>query len=55
MPALPEIDFLTLLSDTSNKSFSNSSTQDDNNSLSPLKVICAWPVSGQYGAGSRFL
>ena len=21
----------------------------------PLQVICAWPVSGQYGPGSRFL
>lgn len=21
----------------------------------PLKVVCAWPVSGQYGPGSRVL
>ncbi len=21
----------------------------------PLQVVCAWPVSGQYGPGSRFL
>ncbi|KAH0495118.1 hypothetical protein TgHK011_008685 [Trichoderma gracile] len=25
------------------------------NATNPVKVICAWPVSGQYGAGSRVL
>lgn len=26
-----------------------------NSTLNPIQVVCAWPVSGQYGPGSRFL
>jgi hypothetical protein len=33
----------------------NSSLPANASAPHPLEVICAWPVSGQYGVGSRFL
>ena len=34
---------------------SPSSINNGNGTAQPLDVVCAWPVSSQYGAGSRFL
>jgi hypothetical protein len=31
------------------------STRASNESIDALQVVCAWPVSGQYGPGSRVL
>lgn len=46
MPALPPPD---LFFDLAGRTVANSST------LEPLQVVCSWPVSGQYGVGSRIL
>ena len=53
MPALslpPEL-FSTLLS----RDAVANVTQNATAGVRPLQVICAWPVSGQYGIGSRYL
>lgn len=34
---------------------SSNATATNLTAISPLQVVCAWPVSGQYGPGSRFL
>lgn len=54
MPALP---IPTGLASTSLLAFRDTATTLASNGTSreALKVICAWPVSGQYGPGSRVL
>lgn len=52
MPPLPlSSSLLNPLIDRSAAS-PNSSGDDNNN---PLQIVCAWPVSGQYGPGTRVL
>ncbi|KAF2469363.1 uncharacterized protein BDR25DRAFT_326214 [Lindgomyces ingoldianus] len=52
MPALNSASLLQTLVDRSTFSASN---QSANATSDPLEVVCAWPVSGQYGPGTRFL
>ena len=46
MPALAPPD---LFFDLAGRTVANSTT------LEPLQVVCSWPLSGQYGVGSRIL
>ncbi len=49
MPALPFIPLLQTLAGRTD------TAQAANASSPALQVVCAWPVSGQYGPGSRVL
>ncbi|ETR99849.1 hypothetical protein M419DRAFT_54116, partial [Trichoderma reesei RUT C-30] len=54
---MPALSWDALLSDAIVSHGSNLSVSlaSANNATKPVEVICAWPVSGQYGAGSRVL
>ncbi|KAH6643107.1 hypothetical protein C7974DRAFT_409603 [Boeremia exigua] len=52
MPATPALYDVFARSD---EGASSGSVNNGNGTLQPLDVVCAWPVSSQYGAGSRFL
>jgi hypothetical protein len=58
---MPALSWAELLGDVdfSHRSILTTSLASAGNATVPaddgLKVICAWPVSGQYGAGSRVL
>jgi hypothetical protein len=51
MPATPALD------DVFSRSIANTASPSSavNGTGQVLDVVCAWPVSSQYGAGSRFL
>ncbi|KAL2257702.1 hypothetical protein VTK26DRAFT_9282 [Humicola hyalothermophila] len=51
MPAVPPLSLNHFVGRTATTNFSVPSA----NTTAPLEVICAWPVSGQYGPGSRIL
>lgn len=53
MPALPAASLLNHL--IARSATANSSAQAANATHNALHVVCAWPVSGQYGPGSRVL
>ena len=54
MPVLPATPLLERLANHTgtNPPFAPGTTNATENAL---KVVCAWPVSGQYGPGSRVL
>ncbi|CAG8977497.1 hypothetical protein HYALB_00009331 [Hymenoscyphus albidus] len=57
MPAIAAVDLLHatgFLALNNDSALSVNGTTTANNT-SPLQVVCAWPVSGQYGPGSRVL
>lgn len=52
----PHNHLMPVLHPTDIASFASSiSTRASNESIDALQVVCAWPVSGQYGPGSRVL
>ncbi|KXX74657.1 hypothetical protein MMYC01_209267 [Madurella mycetomatis] len=55
LPALTSLNNLVGWNTASNFSTALAALADTNDELQPLRVICAWPVSGQYGPGSRVL
>lgn len=55
MPALPTDSFLSALISPNNTANLTSSVVANDTVNLPWKVVCAWPVSGQYGPGSRIL
>jgi hypothetical protein len=56
MPLLPSA--ALLLADNelvSRDATGNASLSANTTAADALQVVCAWPVSGQYGVGTRFL
>ena len=54
MPAL-DLSLLRQATNTTTQAFVNASTSTTAQASDALQVVCAWPVSGQYGPGSRVL